>query len=127
MALALQTDAELIRPLEGAVIRRFTSGDTIAAGQPVAMLAAGTLALADGNSSDPIADLVCGIALKSVVSGDRVDVVTFGPVSNLTGATPGKLVYISNNVGEMDESSTGNGVIGWNESATVLFVRPEKP
>ena len=30
-------------------------------------------------------------------------------------------------MGEMDESSTGNGVIGWNESATVLFVRPEKP
>ena len=94
MAVTLQTDAELIRPLEGAIVRRYTSGDTIAAGQPVAMLAAGTVALADGNSSDPVADFVIGCALKSVVAGDRVDVVVFGPISNCTAATPGKLIYI---------------------------------
>ena len=127
MAVTLQTDAELIRPLEGAIVRRYTSGDTIAAGQPVAMLAAGTVALADGNSSDPVADFVIGCALKSVVAGDRVDVVVFGPISNCTAATPGKLIYISDSVGVMDESSTSNGVVGWAESATVLFVRPEKP
>jgi len=126
MAVTLQTDAELIRPLEGAIVRRYTSGDTIAAGQPVAMLAAGTVALADGNSSDPVADFVIGCALKSVVAGDRVDVVVFGPISNCTAATPGKLIYISDSVGVMDESSTSNGVVGWAESATVVFVRPEK-
>lgn len=127
MAVTLQTDAELIRPLEGAIVRRFTAGGTIAAGQPVAMLAAGTIALADGNSSDPIPDLVIGCALKSVVAGDRVDVVIYGPISNCTAATPGKLIYISDSVGVMDETSTTNGVIGWAESATVVFVRPEKP
>ena len=126
MAVTLQTDAELIRPLEGAIVRRYTSGDTIAAGQPVAMLAAGTVALADGNSSDPVADFVIGCALKSVVAGDRVDVVVFGPISNCTAATPGKLIYISDSVGVMDETSTSNGVVGWAESATIVFVRPEK-
>ncbi len=127
MAVTLQTDAELIRPLEGAIVRRFTAGGTIAAGQPVAMLAAGTIALADGNSSDPIPDFVIGCALKSVVAGDRVDVVVSGPISNCTAATPGKLIYISDTAGVMDETSTTNGVIGWAESATVVFVRPEKP
>ena len=71
MAVTLQTDLELIRPLEGAIIRRYTAGGTITAGQPVAMLAAGTIAMADGNGSDPIADFVIGCALKSAAAGDR--------------------------------------------------------
>ena len=126
MAVTLQTDEGLIRPLEGSTIRRYTAGGTITAGQPVAMLAAGTIAMADGNSSDPIADFVIGCALKSAAAGDRIDVVVHGPISNCTAATPGKLIYISDTEGLMDETSTSNGVVGWAESATVVFVRPEK-
>lgn len=126
MAVTLQTDTEKIRPLEGSIIRRYNVGGTITAGQPVAMLAAGTIDRADGNSSDPIADQVIGCALKDAVSGDRIDVVVFGPISNSTDATPGKIIYISDTAGLMDETSTSNGVVGWAESAYVVFVRPEK-
>ena len=126
MAVTLQTDLELIRPLEGSIVRRYTAGGTITAGQPVAMLAAGTIARAEGASSDPIPDFVIGCALKSATSGDRIDVVVFGPISNCTAATPGKLIYISDTAGLMDETSTSNGVVGWAESAIIVFVRPEK-
>ena len=128
MTLAVQTDLTLIKPLEGAIVRRYTSGAAVTAGSPVALDSSGYVQHADGNSSDPVADMVHGITLQTTTAaGQRVDVVVYGPVWCMTGATPGSYVYISDTVALPDHSSTSNGVIGIAESANILFVRPQKP
>lgn len=122
MAIARDTTAEHVKPLEGAITRRFTAGATIAAGELVSMSSDGYVDPSDSTSAK---NTVLGVALQGVASSHRVDVVTFGPVVCLTGATPGALVYNSTTAGEPLESVAGNQTVaGVAESATVLFVRP---
>jgi hypothetical protein len=124
MASARDTTAEHIKPLEGALTRRFTAGTTIAAGELVSMVADGYVDPTDC-ASFPLASCV-GVALQAAVAGQRVDVVTFGPVICMTGATPGQLVYATDTAGEMgDAVGTKDVLVGVAESATVLFVRIE--
>lgn len=124
MAFGRNTTAELIKPLDGAVIRRYTAGATIAAGEIVSLMADGYVDPA--NTSDFTAACVVGIALKAAVAGQRVDVVTHGPVVCLLDATPASLIYASDTAGEPAESvGTKDVLVGFAESATVLFVRPE--
>lgn len=119
MAIARDTTAANVKPLEGAIIRRGTLGDTTSAGEIVEMQsdgywdpAVGTAVVMNG-----------GIALQSGVVGDQIDIVFFGPVKCLTGATPGAVVYVSDTAGEPAETAgTKSAVIGFAESATVLFV-----
>lgn len=119
MAIARDTTAANIKPLEGAVIRRGTAGDTIAAGEIVELQS-------DGYWDAAAASAVVmngGIALQAASAGEKIDVVVFGPVKCLTGATPGAIVYVSDTAGEPAETAgTKSAVIGYNESATVLFV-----
>lgn len=124
MAIARDTTAEHIKPLEGSLTRRFTAGATIAAGEIVALMADGYVDPAD--TAAFTGSVVVGIALQAAAATERVDVVTFGPVVCLTGATVGALVYASDTAGEPSESvGTKDVLVGFNESATVLFVRPE--
>lgn len=123
MATARNTTAELIKPLEGAVVRRFTAGAAIAAGELVSMSSDGYIDPSDSTSAK---NPVLGVALQAAAAaGQRVDVVVFGPVVCLTGATPGGLQYNSTTAGEPLETTAGNQTVaGIAESATVLFVRP---
>lgn len=124
MAFGRNPTAELIKPLEGSIIRRYTAGATIAAGEIVSMMADGYVDPAD--TTDFTAAAVLGIALKAATAGQRVDVVVYGPVVCLTEGTPGNLVYASDTAGEPAESvGTKDVLVGITESATVLFVRPE--
>ena len=124
MAFGRETTAANIKPLEGAVIRRFTAGATIAAGEIVAMMADGYVDPA--NTTDFTAAAVMGIALQAAGAGDRVDVVTHGPVLCLIDATPAALIYASDTAGEPATTvGTKDVLVGVAESATVLFVRPE--
>lgn len=124
MAFGRNTTAELIKPLEGAVIRRFTAGAAIAAGEIVALMADGYVDPA--NTTDFTAACVMGISIQAAAAGGRVDVVTSGPVVCLIDATPGSLIYASDTAGEPSESvGTKDVLVGIAESATVLFVRPE--
>ncbi len=124
MAFGRNTTAELIKPLEGAVIRRYTAGATIAAGEIVSLMADGYVDPAD--TAAFTGSVVMGIALKAAVAGDRVDVVVYGPVVCLTDGTPAALVYASDTPGEPSETvGTKDVLVGITESATVLFVRPE--
>ena len=124
MAFGRNTTAELIKPLDGAVVGRFTAGATIAAGEIVSLMADGYVDPA--NTTDFTAACVMGIALQAVVAAQRVDVVTHGAVVCLTDATPGSLIYASDTAGEPSESvGTKDVLVGVAESATVLFVRPE--
>lgn len=124
MAIARDTTAANIKPLEGAVVRRFTAGATIAAGEIVSMMADGYVD--PGDASAFTGCMVVGIALAAAASGERVDVVVFGPVKCVTGGTPAAFVYASDTAGEPSETvGTKDVAIGFNESATVLFVRPQ--
>jgi hypothetical protein len=130
MAFGRNTTVEQIKPLNGSVIRRFTAGATIVPGEIVAMMADGYVDPA--NTTDFTAAVVVGIALppasggSSIGAGERVDVVTGGPVVCLLEATPGALIYASDTAGEPSTSvGTKDVLVGFAESATVLFVRPE--
>ena len=123
MATARDTVAEHIKPLEGAMTRRFTAGAAIAAGELVSMSSDGYI---DPSDSTAAKNPVLGVAIQAATAaGQRIDVVTFGPVVCLTGATPGGLQYNSTTAGEPLETTAGNQTVaGVAESATILFVRP---
>ena len=122
MAIARDTTAANIKPLEGAIIRRYTAGAAIAAGEIVSMQSDGFV---DPSDSTGAAQTIVGIAQKAAAVGDRLDVVVFGPVVCLTGATIGGAVYDSTTAGEPLQTTAGNQKqIGWAESETILFVRP---
>jgi hypothetical protein len=124
MAVIREVDASLVKPLESASIRRFTAGATIEAGEIVVMMADGYVDPA--NTGAWTGSAVLGVALQDVASGSRVDVVTFGPVLAFSGGTCGGLVYASDTAGEPSESvGTKDVLVGFMESATVMFVRPE--
>ena len=123
MATARDTTAEHIKPLEGAIVRRFTAGAAIAAGELVSMSSDGYI---DPSDSTAAKNYVLGVAIQAAAAaGARVDVVVCGPVVCLTGATPGGLQYNSTTAGEPLETVAGNQTVaGIAESATVLFVHP---
>jgi hypothetical protein len=124
MAFQRETAAELVKPLEGAVIRRYTAGDTIEAGEIVAMSADGYIDPA--NTTDFTIACVVGIALQDVVVTQRVDVVVHGPVLCCSGGAAGTLVYATDTAGEPSVTAGSKVVlVGVMETASVLFVRPE--
>ena len=89
MALGRKTDLTLVRPLGSgdhkAFIRKGTLGAATEAGEIVAMQSDGKY--------DPAAAsgviLFAGVAVQSGGDGDAVDIVMYGPMEVLTGATPG--------------------------------------
>ena len=119
MAIARETTASLIKPLEGAIVRRVTLGATTEAGEIVSLQS-------DGKWDPAVATAVVktgAIALQAGGDGDVVDAVVFGPVKVLTGATIGNIVYVSDTAGEpVETAGTKSAVIGYAESATILFV-----
>ena len=123
MAIARDTTAANIKPLEGALIDRFTAGAAVAAGEFVVMSSDGYIDPTDSTSAK---SLVLGVAVQAAAAaGERIDVVTHGRVKCLTGATPGAVVYNSTTAGEPSESTAGNQTVaGIAVSATILFVRP---
>jgi hypothetical protein len=119
MAATRETDNELIKPLEGAIIRRGTLGATTEAGEIVSMQSDGFWDPAIGTGVVKSG----AICIQDGVAGQRVDLVVFGPVVCLAGATIGNIIYVSDTAGEPSETAgTKSAVIGWAESATVLFV-----
>lgn len=123
MATARDTTAANIKPLEGAIVRRFIAGSAIAAGELVSMSSDGYIDPSDCTSAK---NPVLGVALQAAAAaGPKIDVVIYGPVVCLTGATPGGVQYNSTTAGEPLETTAGNQTIaGLAESATVLLVRP---
>ena len=122
MAIGRNTTDSAIKPLSTAIVRRFTAGATIDAGEVVSMQSDGYVDPADTTSA---AAQVVGIALADAVSGQAVDVVVYGPVVCVTGGTPGTTVHASDTAGEPAESAGSNaGILGYVEAATILFVRP---
>lgn len=130
MPIARDTTVANIKPLDGAIVRRFVAGAAIEPGELVCMQSDGKIDPAIGTS---VAAAQClGVALTprnqgtAYADGDVVDVVVHGAVKCLTGATAGALVYVSDTAGEPSETAgTKASIAGIAESATVLFVRPQ--
>lgn len=127
MSIARDTTAANIKPLTGAIVRRYPPGAAIAAGEIVSMQSDGYVDPSDTTSAT---DEASGIAIQAA-TGELVpaliDVVISGPVNCLTGATPGATVYNSATAGEPTETdSTNMSAVGWAESATVLVVQLER-
>lgn len=112
-----------IKPLRGAVIRRVTLGEDVTKGDPITLQSGGKWDMSDADA----AQLTVAVAVQGGADTDLVDAVVLGPVQCLSGATPGVLVYTSNTEGDYDDgvASTADTVVGYAESATVLFVLPQ--
>lgn len=125
MTIARDTTAANIKPLSGAIVRRHTSGAAIAAGEIVSLQDDGYVDPSDATSA---ADEAIGIAIQAAsAAGEVIDVVVVGPVKCLTGAEEGDNVWNSTDAGEPTQTDASNlTVIGYAESATVLFVWPER-
>ncbi len=129
MAFGRLTAAKDIKPLEGAIVRRFIAGATLAAGEIAAMMSDGFVDPAIGTSAAGAAAV--GIVLPGIggkiafAAGDNVDVVIFGAVQCLQEATPGTLVWVSDTAGEPSETAgTKDTVVGRSISASILLVNP---
>ena len=124
MAIARDTTAANIKPLTGSVVRRYTAGAAIAAGEIVSMQSDGFVDPSDTTSA---ADESIGVAIQAAsAAAEVVDVVISGPINCLTGATPGATVFNSATAGEPTETDSGNvTAVGWAESATILVVQVE--
>lgn len=126
MAIARNTDAEKIQPLG-----KWTPGITVRRGRLGATTAAGELVMlqSDGKWDPAIATAVVqtvGVSIQAGADTEEVDIVRFGPVECLTGATPGATVYVSDTAGEPSETAgTKSTVVGYAETATILFVQPQ--
>lgn len=121
MAAVTKAAAADVKPLEGAILRRGTLGATVTAPSPVCLQSDGKW---DGLDTSA-AQLTVAVAIQSGVDGDEVDLVTWGPVVATSGATPGALVYGSDTGGAFaDAAGTKSTIIGYSETATVLFVAP---
>ena len=123
MAFSRDTTAANIKPLSGAIVRRYTSGDAIAAGEVVSLQSDGYVDPSDAASSDE----VVGIAIQAATAaGEVIDVVVLGPVKCLLEGSPGGTVFNSTTAGEPTQTDSGDvTAVGYAESATVLFVLPE--
>lgn len=126
--------ATSVRPLPGAVVRRFDAGGTMYVGEAVYVAADGDVERADAN--DSLQAHVKGIVVAdndggtAISAGDRVDVVCFGPVTGYSSLTPGLPMYVSANAGQMTQTpgdlggGTYEGIVGANETAAIIFVNP---
>ena len=123
MAIGRDTTAKNIKPLGGSVVRRYTAGAAIAAGEIVAMSSDGFIDPTDTTSA---VSAVLGVAIQAAsAAAEVIDVVVFGPVVCITGGTPGAICYASDTAGEPSESAGSNlGVCGVVEAATIVFVNP---
>lgn len=127
MTMARDETAEHIKPLQGSIVRRYKCHAAVAAGE---------LVMKNGDNDEvtpAIGTAVilapAGVAINAgAAAGDYIDVVIFGPVVCVTGATAGTLCYATDTAGEPGvaaDTHTKDTVFGYFENATTLFVRPQ--
>jgi len=130
----LTVTAADVRPLEGAIVRRYSAGDTVYVGDCVYMGTAGAVLQAAAGTSTIGSAIPLGIVVSApdggtvAVSGDKVDVVVYGPVAGFSSLTPGSHVWVSATAGKLADGQAGSGyynyIVGIAEATTTVFVRP---
>lgn len=125
-----------VRPLNGAVIRRFNAGGTGKVGDLVYLASDGDVEVADANAlaTSQAIGVVVGVngqpGATTFVANDRLDVVVWGPVAWGTGMTPGARVYTSTTAGAGDQTAPADSgdypfIVGYAEAPGILFVNPQ--
>lgn len=133
-----------IRPLPGALTRRFDAGGAIDAGAAVYIAADGDVEEAVAGTKGPSRGKGIAVADRdgstSFSSGDAIDVVLHGPVTGYSSMSEGEPVYVDGDgtgagPGSMvqtapDTDVTGTGtafqyIVGYAESATTIYVNPQ--
>ena len=128
--------AASVRPLNGAIVRRFNAGAAVSVGQAVYVDGSGNVQAADADvlASSQGRGIVVGVGVAGQTAasvGQPVDVVTHGPVAmGASGLTDGAVVYVSVTAGAMDQTKpalTGDYpfIIGWAESDGAIYVQPQ--
>ena len=114
-----------VRPLAGSIIRKGTAGGTIEAGEAVYLNGTSGWAVTDSDAAATALARGIMVSPEDAASGDTIDICVFGPVEGYSAMTPGALHYISPNTGEIATTAgTKSMIIGWAETATILFVSP---
>lgn len=127
MSAVTRTKAN-VRPLAGAIVRRGEAGDTIQAGEIVYLNGTSGWAPTAGGAAATAKARGVMVSPEDAVDGDQIDVCVFGPVEGYSGMTPGAQHFVSNTTGEVDTATgTKTKIVGYAESATVLFVNVAMP
>ena len=122
MGAITQAAAALVKPLAGSIVRRGTLGTTVTAPALVTLQSDGFWDPTDTSA----AQLTVAVSLQSGVVGDEIDLVVYGPVLALSGATIGNLVFASDTAGAYDTAvGTKDVIVGYSETAAILFVQPD--
>lgn len=136
MANEITVTTSLVRPLNGAIVRRAIAGEALAFGDSVYVSSySGNLPVVSKTVGGALATANCfGVVVApqtdsagatSVASGAACDVVTFGAVEGYSGMTSGADIWVSDTAGRLSSAvGTKSCVIGLAESPTVAFVRP---
>lgn len=121
-----------IRPLPVYMARRFDAGGTLYTGQPVYVDSSGDVQMADAGGT--LTGQAIGIMVADneggtiATSGQRVDVVMFGPVTGWSSLTPGLKVFVSATAGGMTQDVPAVGSLvcdmGIAIDASTIFVNP---
>lgn len=105
----------------------FTATEGVTAGDPV-YLDSSANAVSKSTADNDTKFEVIGIARDTVTATNPVDVVTFGPVDVLSGATAGDTYYLADTGGLATTPPTSGNwvvVVGWAQDADTLFVMPD--
>ena len=133
----IDVTAAKVRPLNGAVVRRYRLGAAANVGDGVYIASDGDVEPvdADAQASAQGRGVVVAIGARGKTAGaagDVADVVVHGPVElgNETAMTPGASVYGSPTAGKLDQTASAtsgdyNAILGYAETSTILFVDPQ--
>ena len=129
--IALSSRAD-VKPLPGALCRRFDTGGVVLAGHAVRLDSSGDVQTADAVTFANAK--VMGVAVAdndggtAFASGEAIDVCVSGPLAGFTALAEGTLHYTSANAGSIADASAGSGnykwIIGMAHAATILFINP---
>jgi hypothetical protein len=124
--------ASSVRPLPVYISRRFDAGGSIYAGQPVYIAADGDVEMADAGGT--LTGQAIGMMIADndggtlAVSGDRVDVILFGPVTGFSSLTPGLKLFVSATAGGLTQDVPAVGSLvcdfGIALDASTILVNP---
>lgn len=135
MALTL-SDRKQVRPLNGALVRPFTTAEECKLGQAVYINADGKVAPADAGDTAITAQgrgiIVSGegiLPTETIPANSAVGVVVFGPVAGFSGMDETALVYVdATTAGNFTQTEPAAGYsmsMGYPLSADVLMVLPQ--
>lgn len=133
---AITVTAANVRPLNGSIVRRYTAGGSGTVGDLVYLASDGDVEITDADAlaSSQVLGVVVAVNANpggtTFIAGDRLDVVTYGPIAWGTGMTPGGKVYNSVTAGAGDQTASSTSgdypcIAGFAEAAAILFVMPQ--